>query len=239
MTEAQGTDAWKAPYVSYETLSNFIDKKLGANPLPPRIDKGFVDNYAGSVQHVLLNTLKTMGLIDGGGHVLDPIREARESPDQRKKVFRAWAETFYAEQLELAEKNSTAQMLHESFARHQYTGSTLRKAIVFFLALVDDVGLPRSPHFKAPRQALVSSGSRRKKQTEQPPPTPPDPPVKRSEQVVVSFGEAGTVTIDVDVRWLDLPDHTFVGLRKIIRDLEALSVPSSEPADERGDEAED
>jgi len=36
------------------------------------------------------------------------------------------------------------------------------------------------------------------------------------------FGEAGSVTVRVDVRWLDLPDEVFIGLRKVIQDLEKL-----------------
>ncbi len=51
-------DEWKAPYVAYSTLVNFIDQKCGGNPLPPRIDRSFLDNYSGSVQPLLLGTLK-------------------------------------------------------------------------------------------------------------------------------------------------------------------------------------
>src|SRR5207237_5924023 len=108
-------DEWKAPYISYETLVNFLDKKLGANPVPPRIDRGFLDNYAGSVQPLLLGTLRTIGFIDDNNSVQDSLRYAATNVGLRKEALREWAEGYYGEQLELAKQTATAQMLHESF----------------------------------------------------------------------------------------------------------------------------
>jgi hypothetical protein len=228
-------DEWKAPYISYETLVNFLDKKLGANPVPPRIDRGFLDNYAGSVQPLLLGTLRTIGFIDDNNTVQDSLRYAVTNVGLRKEALRSWAESYYAEQLDLAKQTATAQMLHESFSRHKYTGSTLRKAVVFFLALCDDVGLPKSPHFKPPRQVPAPAASTRKTRRSGKTDagaaaagmasgmTSGNPgPAGAAERKTVSFGPAGTVTIEVNVRWLDLPDKTFQGLRKVVQDLAAL-----------------
>lgn len=234
MSPGTEVETWRAPYVSYATLINFIDTKLGAgNPLPPRIDRGFLDNYAGSIQAQLVSTLRTMGMIGDAGEVLPPLREATASPDARQAVIRRWAEGFYQDQLALAHNNATASMLHESFARRKYTGSTLRKAVVFYLSLVDDVGLPTSSYFKAPRQSPPGGRPRRKREAPSPSPEPPTPPYVGSqpdvvgERKVVGLGEAGTVTVLVDVRWLDLPDATFTKLRQAIKDLEALGTPAA------------
>jgi hypothetical protein len=43
----------------------------------------------------------------------------------------------------------------------------------------------------------------------------------------ISLGDAGSVTIIVDVRWLDLPDEQFAALRKLIKDIEALGASGS------------
>ena len=53
------------------------------------------------------------------------------------------------------------------------------------------------------------------------------------ETKTIVLGDAGTVTINVDVRWLDLPDETFTALRRGIRSLEALATqaPTSDAAD--------
>ncbi len=234
MTEdASAAGAWKAPYLSYETLTNFFEKKIGSHPLPPRIDAHFLDNYAGSVRPLLISTLRTMGMLGEHNEVLEPLRIAAQGPDARKKVIREWAQDFYVEQLDLAEKHGTAQMLWQSFGRHKYSGSTLRKAVVFYLSLSEDVGLPRSAHFKAPKapplpgnrrqQPLRSSVAEMETREEVSGTAPPaGRHASTGEERVIPLGEAGTVTINVDVRWLDLPDETFSELRRLIRDLTAL-----------------
>lgn len=213
---------WRPPYVPYATLVGFIDNKLGTNPLPPRIDRGFLDTYAGSVQAMLLSTLRLMGFIGEDGLVLEPLKTATRSPALRKRVFKDWAEKFYAEQQALARQNATAQMLHESFGRHRLSGSTLRKAIVFYLALVDELGMERSPHFKAPRQVTAASRPRKR-------PDPvilevePTPSSTHGETLVVDLSPAGRVTVNVDVKWLQLPMDTFSELRSILGQLENLA----------------
>jgi hypothetical protein len=226
----QDDKAWRAPYMSYETLANFFDKKIGDNPVPPRIDTQFLDNYAGSVRPLLIATLKTLGMLDDNNRVLEPLREAVRSPDSRKAVLRAWAHDFYAEQIALAGQHATAQMLWESFSkRGGPTGSTLRRAVIFYLALARDTGLPLSTHFKAPKAAPPSQ------KTPRPQLQPPPREAKASQHDVdtpdegaayerrdVTLGTAGSVTIIVNVRWLDLSEDQFTKLRKLIKDIEAL-----------------
>lgn len=228
---------WHPPYPGYETFSNFFDKKLGDNPVPPRIDRHFLDNYAGSVRPLLVATLKTMGMLDENNNVLESLREAvRVGPDGRKAIFRAWAQDFYAEQVALGQQHATAQMLWESFTKSSgYTGSTLRRAVLFYLALTKDVGLPVSAHFKAPKsqssgpkppRARQPSPPSREKQAAHDDGASPDGAVR--EQRHVSLGPAGTVSISVNVRWLDLSDDQFTRLRKLIKDIEALGEPGDD-----------
>jgi hypothetical protein len=224
--DAQATEA-KPPYISYTTLTSFIDNKLADGPLPPRIDRGFLDSYAGTVQAQLLQTLRQMDLIHEDGTVKPLLQAAAKHPNERKVIFKAWAERFYAKQQELAEDTATAQMLWESFAWAKYQGSTLRKAVVFYLALVEDVGLKKSRYFKPPRQIVKSSaGADRNRKVDPPPPADQRPPHLQGEQKVVVLGDAGTVTVFVDVRWLDLPVDVFTKLRTVIGDLESLAIPA-------------
>lgn len=237
MTLDEQAGAWKPPYLSYETLTNFFEKKIGANPLPPRIDTHFLDNYAGSVRPMLIMTLRTMGMLGENNEVLEPLRIAVRNPESRKEVIFHWAVDFYAEQVALAEQNATAAMLWESFTRHGYSGSTLRKAVVFYLALAEDLDLPSSPHFKPPRQPVAGTTQRRRAT-----PTPARtsvaaelPPISpqqvAGENKVISLGDAGSVSVTVNVRWLDLPDETFTKLRQVIRDLESLMIPDGNRKD--------
>lgn len=235
---SESNESWKAPYLSYETLTNFFEKKLGGNPTPPRIDTHFLDNYAGSVRPLLIATLKTIGMLDDKNEVLEPMRVAARSADSRKAVLRAWAQDFYREQLELADRHATAQMLWESFSKRGFNGSTLRRAVLFYLALVQDVDLPNSTFFKAPKAPASTSPRGRRQSEDKPPPGDQhqdEQPVVRKpgagEQRIIHLGDAGTVTVNVDVRWLDLPDDTFTKLRQLIRELASL-----EPADQSSDE---
>jgi len=236
--DEQPQEPWKAPYMSYETLSNFLDKKIGENPIPPRIDTYFLDNYAGSVRPLLIATLKTIGMIDENNHVLEPMRTAARSPESRKAVLKAWAEPFYPRQIALGEQHATAQMLWESFSKRGFNGSTLRRAVLFYLALAKDVELPVSVHFKAPKASTPSSRSRNRVDQGEGRDTGNharrDPPPRNAapEEREIHLGEAGTVTVLVDVRWLDLPDAKFTKLRQIIRELEALEDAGQAPEPE-------
>jgi hypothetical protein len=243
MTEdAVASDGWRAPYVSYETFTNFLDKKLAGQLVPPRIDTHFLDSYAGSVRPQIMAALKTMGMISDSGASLEPLRRAAAEPEARREIMREWAESFYQEQITLAEQAATAQMLWESFAKHGYSGSTLRKAVVFYLALAAELELPTSPHFKAPKAQQSSKTTARAKRTAArqdvppvgPPPPPPGSPAPGTEVKTVSFGEVGTVTVMTALRWLDLPDEKFVALRKAIREIEALGDDAAEETADEG-----
>lgn len=232
----------KPPYLSFTTLANFLNR-LGENPIPSRIDSTILDTYSGGTQSQLIATLRVMGLIGEGGRTLPVLGEIARDEKERKRVMKEWAETFYAEQLELAKQNASAGQLAESFQTHNIKGSTLRKAIVFFLALVDYTELPRSTHFRAPKAPAAGTRSRRKS---------PDPgagesaksdyvtPTQKQETITVSLPEGGTVTLIVAVdSLLDLPDNAFAALRKLRNDLRALGTeepPEDDPAEYGEDE---
>jgi hypothetical protein len=247
-TEDTGSDSWRAPYMSYATLTNFIDAKISAGAVPPKIDSGFLDNYAGSVRPLIISTLKTIGMIGEDNAVQDGLREAVRSPESRKAVLRSWAETFYAEQIGLAKQNATATMLWQSFTKHQINGSTMRRAVIFYLGLSEDLELPVSAYFKPPKAAPSETKKRPPKgdQKVQQAHTRTDgrndspaafaPETAGTERRVIQLGNAGTVEVTVKVRWLDLPDDTFAKLRTLIKDIEALT-ESGEVRDE--EDAED
>src|SRR5437016_5014057 len=98
------------PYVSWSTLMGLINR-LGKGPMPPRIDKGYLDNYSGSTQSVLLSTLRTLGLISEDGTVTPELRQMATDEDARVAHARQFLERLYPEQIELAKKNATSQQL--------------------------------------------------------------------------------------------------------------------------------
>jgi hypothetical protein len=215
----------KAPYLSLTTLLNFLDK-WGEGPIPPRIDKSALDTYSGGTQAVLMSTLRVMGYVGPEGQVLPALREAVASVEARKAYMDLWARRFYSTQIALAEQNATAQMLHESFAGFGYSGSTLRKAVVFYLQLVEYLGLPNSALFRAPKQAGTPTAKRRTRRTAAPetPQTPavPTPAAPRGETTVVRIRDLATITVVVDAQWMKLPVETITSMREAIATLEGL-----------------
>jgi hypothetical protein len=198
--EGSGQDSWHAPYLPYGTLANFLDNKVGGGAVPPRIDRTFLENYSGSVRPLILVTLKTIGMIDNEGKVLPSLREAvRNPPQSRQAVLRSWSEQFYSRQIELAKENDTAQTLWESFSERGFNGSTLRRAVIFYLALSEDLGLPLSPHFKSPKAPPSTGGTPRKRSSK-------SGTGKGGSQPAAAAGGAGTfVQTDGDTYKVALP----------------------------------
>jgi len=228
MPDDQTVPEDKAPYLSLTTLANFFER-WGNGPIPPRIDKSALDKYSGGTQALLMSALRLMGYVNQEGHVLPALREAVHDLDARKAHLDQWARRFYARQLELAEQSATSQMLHESFATYGYNGSTLRKAVVFYLSLVEYLGLPNSPHFKAPKQSATPTSRRRKPAPATRPLTDlstahsPPPAQSRGEVTVVRIGSLATIAVNVEAQWMKLPVETITAMREAIAKLEALA----------------
>lgn len=225
----------KPPYLSFTTFANFFDK-MAEGPIPPRLDKSLLERYSGGTQTLLMSALRLMRYVDQYGTVLPALRDSVSDVGERKAYLERWARQFYAEQLKLAEANDTAQKLHESFAERGYSGSTLRKAVVFYLALVDYLGLPNSPYFKPPKQSGTPTSKRRPRPVQPPstdrtPPPPTFTPASRGETTVVQIDDVATITINVDAQWMKLPVDTITAMRSAIAELEALGTVDDDQED--------
>src|SRR5207302_7721196 len=113
---------------------------------------------------------------------------------------------FYARQLELADQQATAAQLAESFSEYGYTGSTLRKAITFFLNMARYSDVPLSHHFRAPAQR--SGAAMRPRRAPQRPksvtPTSQAQPEASTaaERTTITLRSGGTVTLSCSVAFL-------------------------------------
>jgi hypothetical protein len=237
--EAGKGPEFRPPYISWATL-NGLFTKLAVGPIPPRIDKGYLDNYSGGTQSILLVTLRTLALIDTEGKVSPELVEIATDEDTRKVYLREQLDKLYPEQLGLAQENATGQQLEESFRKWRLQGSTLRKAIAFYLDLVKYTEAPNSPFFKVPKQSGTTASRRLSKGTNtdtdadtngQSDPGGPPPRTTKGEQFVVDLGGAGQVTVNVEVKWLDLSDSLFTALRRVTNELRSLGKIAEAEAD--------
>jgi len=102
--------------------------------------------------------------------------------------------------------NATQQQLEETFREeYEINGSTVRKAIGFYLAAARFAKIELSPHFTAPRAGGATPGKRRQRsaKTTTPPPAPQADPMaelrtKYVETLLEKFAAAnGEVDKDV------------------------------------------
>lgn len=241
--ENAGVSSFKPPYLPFKTFLGFIER-LGEKPLPPKIDRSMMGTKSGGEQVNLIQAMKGFRLIHGDQAVAPLLGEFVAADDDRKKALVSrLVQAHYPEQMKVSEQNGTPELLDRSFEQSfAVTGDTRRKAVTFFLQAARYAGLDLSPHFpptrmgSGTRPAGVRKATKRSKRVRKGIP-PSRQPVGKPEVKTVPLGDAGSVTITVDVRWLELPDATFTKLRSLIRDLEALAVEPDE--DDEGDIEDD
>lgn len=229
------------PYLSFETFKNFIDSLSGGRPLPARIDRSLMQGMAGGTQTLLLSSLTSFALIGEAREVLPALLDITNRRDEERHLaYVPLVQRFYAEQLTLSREQATADQLAESFRRLSgYQGSTLRKAITFFLNMARYAEIPLSPYFRAPAQ--VPSGGkavrlhRRTKAVPVGLSSSTSPPVAQEAETApesrsVRLRSGGTITVSCSASFLSLSredrDFVFELVDRLLEYQEADAGPS-------------
>lgn len=169
--EASETKTPAPPYVPFRTLQNAIEKMEKEGDVPAQIDKSYLTNVPWGTQNELMQALRSLGLIDSNDKPTDKLKQLVHEPDRRKENFAAILQERYGKQLALS-KNATQQQLVDSF---EVSGSTLTKAVRFFLHAAKYAEIEVSPHFNTPK---AESAPRKPRKTASKKVGPkPDPPV--------------------------------------------------------------
>jgi hypothetical protein len=138
------------PYTSFRTLMNTVERMNDQGGAPSRVDRSYLANMPGGERGIFMTGLKSLGLVT---EELEPTPDLHELVDAteegRKAIIKRIAERVYEEPLSLP-KRATQNQLETIFRTYGITGSTLRRAISFFLAATDFAGIERSPHFRIP-----------------------------------------------------------------------------------------
>lgn len=204
MTETVTDEVFSPPYLSFETFRNFV-QRLNPRALPPRIDRSMMIGMAGGTQSHLIQAMKQFRLIGDSNEVLPRLVAMTRGDEGFTDGMREILLELYGPQLELARQQATPAQLTESFVRSGYTGSTLRKAITFFLHAAKAAEVPLSPHFRPPRAAPPATRNRRTK----PKPTAPsgfETPVSvtPAESHTIDLSSGGTITLSCTTSFLSL-----------------------------------
>jgi hypothetical protein len=141
-------------YTSYRPLIQWINGFRETGHVPMRVDKSHLPKASGSVQAGHIYALRFLKLIDDSGKPL-PLFEkfVLASDEQRPAMLSSMLTDSYRflfadSEFDLARASS--RMLEEKFRALDIKGSTLLRAIAFFLAAAKDAGLKLAPGLKPP-----------------------------------------------------------------------------------------
>jgi hypothetical protein len=225
---------FRPPYLSFQTFWSFLEELL-SRPLPGKLDRSVMRKKSGSDQANLAVALKSFGLIDESWTVTGLNELAKTDTAGRIQWLALQIREHYAAQMKVSDDNGTEQQLRDSFkeAFGLESSDTIRKAMTFFLHAAKKADIETSHYFPSTRSGSGAPGTpkpRRASGRRKPAPDDakkPDLDAGTTEEAAnehrdVTLGTAGTVSIDVKVKWLDLSDDQFTKLRKLIKDIEAL-----------------
>lgn len=154
--------------VSYTSFTSFLNQ-LREQGVPSRIDKSLMPKASGSQISVTLQALRFLGLIDESGKPTPSGTALIQAADEdRKPLFEKIVKSAYAflfEDEEFNLESATSQQMAEKFRSLDIQGSTVTKAIAFFLAVAKEGQIKVSAHIKPP--AAPRNGNAAKKPAKQ------------------------------------------------------------------------
>lgn len=140
------------PYVPYRSFANSLNK-LSERGLPGRIDPSVFSGQSGSTIAALLAAYKYLGLVTESGGPSDMLKKLVATDEKdRGSLIKELLETRYTflQHPHIDLNDATTQQIETAFRDQGIGGSTITKAVSFFLAAVAAAGVEVSKHIKAP-----------------------------------------------------------------------------------------
>lgn len=167
------------PYVTYATFVTFV-KGLRETGVPSQIDKSVLTKLSGSSQSALMPSLRWLGLTDAAGVPTPKLEELVAANDSEfgavlKKVLIASYEFTRDGSIDLAK--ATGSQVEQKFRDYGVSGSTVTKAMAFFILAAKDAKIALGPHVKAPKIAATNGAKRKVKKA-----APAGPVVEAQEE---------------------------------------------------------
>jgi Family of unknown function (DUF5343) len=163
------------PYASFKTFLGLLER-MEDGRVPNKVDRSFLSNMSGAYQSQLLHVLRFFSLIDEEGSPTEELRDLVDRKEERSRLLEAKLRLLYAKPVELGEVNGTQAELERAFRENSgIGGSTLQKAIRFYLDAAEFASIPLSPHFRKtmPQRAAGAqaraAGAQARKRGEQTP----------------------------------------------------------------------
>lgn len=156
------------PYIAFSTFLSFI-KGLGKTGVPSRIDKSLLRNMSGGNQSALLAALKWFGLINEIGEHGKPLESLVAAGDAAGDVFRELLPVAYKFMSDgsIQLDRATGAQVEEKFRAYGLSGSTVVKAMAFFISACKEAQIPLSAHIKLPKVLRANGLGKAKKARQQ------------------------------------------------------------------------
>lgn len=162
-------------YGSYKTLVNFANDVREGGHIPLQVDRTLMSKISGSAASETIQALRFLGMVEGEKDIPTKAFEAfvMSSDDERAHALKTILFTAY--DFLLAKpgfdiERASTQQVADLFREQGVSGTTVTRAISFFLAAAKDAGIKISHNVKAPK--LPSSGLKQKKEKIAPPKNP-------------------------------------------------------------------
>jgi len=160
-------------YGSYKTMVSFANDIKDLGHIPLRIDRTQMSKLSGGAAKELLATLRFLSMVQGenaeptdlfGSFVNGSDEERRELLD--KAIHKSYGFLFNTPGFHL--ERATGGQVAELFREHGngISGSTLQRAISFFLTAAKEAGVKVSPSVKPPKSTNGSARPKREKKPE-------------------------------------------------------------------------
>lgn len=171
-------------YGSFKTLVSFTNDIKDLGHIPLRIDRTQMTKLSGAAAKELLATLRFLAMVQGEKAEPTPFFEAfvNGSDDERrdllsKAIHSSYSFLFNTPGFHL--ERATGGQVAELFREHGngISGSTLQRAISFFLTAAKEAGLKVSPSIKPPKAANTGTRPKREKKNDVHQPPPPHDPL--------------------------------------------------------------
>jgi hypothetical protein len=173
------------PYMSFVSFRSYLDR-FREQGLPAVLDRSFFGNQSGSLTAQVRGTMKALGLINEEYRPTPLLERLASSDDEtRIRLLRDLTLSKYEDAQALG-ATATQGQLADVFRARGISGATVTKAITFYLALAEYVGIEISPFFKTTN--FSGNGGRRPARKRPSAPAPP-PVVQPATAPQVSMEE--------------------------------------------------
>lgn len=177
-TPLESQKAPSPPYGSFKTLVNFSNDVREGGHVPSQIDRSVMPKLSGSAVFETIAALRFLGLVVGDKTVKPTglFEQYVMAADQdRPAVLRSLLQSSYSFLLSVPDfdiERASGQQVTEIFRQQGLSGTTVIRAISFFLAAAKEAGIKVSHNVKPPPKVPGTGKSKREKKTEIPTPAP-------------------------------------------------------------------